>query len=140
MECATHTRVAPWIRADDSPSIETFKPDMGRENYYLTPGKGGFFMFHPLGETIYEIHCCLTPSWWGKKAIETARQAMKWMIENTPCRVIQAFIPANNTLAIRLAKNTGMRYIDTIEKSFLKNGALLDRCALEITEEDICRF
>lgn len=137
--CVTHPRVWPWIRDDGSPSMEAYEPVMEEPFHYLAPGDGGVFLYHPLNCITWEIHCCLTPKWWGK-SVEASRESMKWMIENTGCRKIVAHIPENNTLTIRLAEKVGMTPEGISRKSFLKDGVLLDQHSFGITEAKICHF
>lgn len=68
----------------------------------------GLWSFEPEGEGM-KIHADLQPGCRGRKAIESAKEAFKWIFENTKAAFIYAGIPANNRAACYVATWAGMK-------------------------------
>lgn len=99
----------------------------------------GVFLFHPQNHVCYEVHTCLLPSAWGKRALLCTAEAAKWIFGNTACTRIVTSVPAYNKLALRLAERSGMVQYGLNPKSFLKNGILHDQALLGMNKEALCQ-
>jgi RimJ/RimL family protein N-acetyltransferase len=95
----------------------------------------GLWMFTPQNAVCWEIHTCLLPCAWGRRAGEAARRMAEWVWANTPCRRLVTAIPAYNRLALRFAEAAGMRRWGLNERSFLKHGELQDQILLGLSPE-----
>lgn len=138
-----HPRLYEHISDDGCPPADEFSAPVSENIIYLAVHEEsaflGIFMFHPQNFACYEVHTCLLPAAWGAKAVESTAAAAKWMFENTPCRRIVTNIPAYNTLAMRLARRSGMEQYGVNPKSFLKNNVLHDQAMLGLNKEQSCQ-
>lgn len=133
----THPKIYPYASDDSSPAADRFRPSMHESIYYLTPIDSevmGVFMLVPVNAITYEVHTCIQPEYWGKKAAEAARLLIDWMFGNTPCRKIITHVPAYNRLAYRFAKQAGLADEGLIKNSFLKHGQVYDQHLLGIAK------
>lgn len=96
--------------------------------YYLMETNGkedlGLWAFHPHEDGLM-IHADMGPKCRGRKAIDSAKEAFKWIWRNTPFRTIYAGIPFENKPACRIASWAGMRYAgfsETLRYFELKQG------------------
>jgi len=58
----------------------------------------------------YRIHADMGPKCRGRKAVESAKAAFKWIYNNTVKKYIYAGIPVDNKAAHRIATHAGMRF------------------------------
>lgn len=137
--CIRHPRVWPSVSDDGSPLKETFSPVFSESIVYLAAfDRGeffGIFMLHAHNFICWEVHTCLLPSSWGEKAKRFASLCIDWIFSNTECKRLITNVPSNNVLALRLAKLSGMKEFGVNEKSFMKNGKVLDQIILGISKE-----
>lgn len=92
----------------------------------------GLWMLKPWNSTTYEIHTCILPPYRGQAAIHAAKDAGRWMFENTECRKIVTLVPEDNRPAMAYALAGGMEKEGVIKNSILKDGDLLDQTILGI--------
>jgi len=141
----TDPRIYPWVTEDDAPPVERFDcagvvdaPGV----YFLSPLDGadvaGVFMVHRHTSSIYEVHTCILPKYWGR-SIEAARALIAWVFDNTGCRKLITLVPENNRHALALAKNAGMQEQGCITQSYLKGGKMLDQIILGIGRRQLCQ-
>lgn len=125
-----HPRIYPHITDDGCPSAVDFKFGLSESLLYLGVFEGeqfhGLFCAHPHNMVLFEVHTCLLPSIWGERAIGSAKACAAWLYANTQCRRIITSVPSDNVLALRLARNAGMRQYGVNPKSILRDGKLLD--------------
>lgn len=161
-----HPRIYPHVSDDLAPPRESFVPCEHPSLYYLgawddsSPKSGlsglsglsgnppnspsgeylGLWMFAPQNSICWEVHTCLLPSAWGKRAAEATLGAVNHIWTNTPCCRIITTVPTYNTLATRLAEKAGMTRYGVNPRSFLKNGLLSDQILLGISkpEQNTC--
>ena len=105
-----------------------FKVVISSKCFYLMEKKGkeimGIWSFEPYKDGL-RIHADMGPKCRGRRAIESAKDAFKWIWGNTPARTIYAGIPAKNKPACRVASLAGMRYAgfsETLRYFELKQG------------------
>jgi len=136
--------VASWkhVSDDGSPRADLYFPDIGQHNYWLTVHLHGeflgIFLASPHGTACKEVHAALLPNARGY-AVGAAKQAIKWMFNNTECARLIAWIPAYNRLAVNMARKSGMTVCGVNNKSFLKDGALHDEVLLGISKGESCQ-
>lgn len=108
---------------------------------YLAANEGselmGFFAISAINSICYEIHTVMHPKTWGR-SLKYAKEVIVWIFENTPCKKLITFVPADNPQALSLAINSGMEKEGILKKSFLKNGVLLDQHILGVGS-DLCQ-
>lgn len=133
----THPKIYPHVSDDSSAPADSFQPPMHDSIYYLMPIDNevmGVFMMVPVNAITFEVHTCILPEYWGKKAAEAARLCAEWMFAHTPCRKIITHVPAYNRLAYRFARQAGMTEEGRIKDSFLKNGQVYDQHLLGLSK------
>lgn len=134
----THPRVWPHITDDFSPAPELFEPIIDMNVWYVKALDEkellGIWMLHPHNFICWEIHTCLLPNAWGPRGLQAARELAPWVWENTPCRRLITNVPSYNKLALRFAKEAGMKQIGINEKAFQKKGQLHDLIMLGLSE------
>jgi len=139
----THQDVWEWV-SDDSCRKEDYKPAIVESCYWLLvidDGEvlGAYFL-HPHNMVTYEIHTCLLPAAWGKKAREAAKLVLSWMFANTGCMKVITNVPENNERAFAYAKRAGLSVEGINKSSFMKNGELLNQKMMGITKEEfVCQ-
>ena len=141
----THPKIYPHVADDQAPKPEVFDCSQALKTdgvYFLTPIENevlGCFIVHLHTMTLYEVHTCLLPICWGRKALEATRLCAEWVFGNTSCQKLMTWVPTYNRLAYRLAIKSGMQDEGLCKKSFLKNGVLHDMHLLGLEKETICR-
>ena len=133
-----HPRVFPHIKDDATPAAADLRIELDGP-LYLGCFAGqeflGLFVVHQHNAVLHEIHTCLLPKAWGGRAVHCATAVIKWLFEQTPCRRLITNIPADNTLATRLATHAGMTPFGTNPKSIMRGGALVDQLMLGISKD-----
>lgn len=99
----------------------------------------GVFLFHPHNAITYEVHTAILPPLWGELAKQAAFMARQWIFTQTPCRKLITHVPEYNKLALRFAKQGGLKLEGVNRKSYLFNGELMDQYLLGITKEEACQ-
>ena len=79
----------------------------------------GIFMLERIDDDTCRAHVALNKDAIGS-AVKVAKAAMQWFFDNTSYVSVEALIPANNRLAVRLARKSGMQFIKTLARSFKK--------------------
>jgi RimJ/RimL family protein N-acetyltransferase len=137
----THPKIWPHVADDHAPKPEDFQPIMHDGLYYLAPEHDGqpigVFFYHPHTRSVYEVHTCVLPEFWGDAAWTGAKAGLRWMVGNTSCVKVVTQVPHDNPRARRFALRVGLRDEGTNRASFLKDGDLLDQWTLGITKDEI---
>jgi len=138
----THPRIYPFISDDGSPPADQYQPVEHEAMWYVivrdthesgVPDLLGCWVFAPENSICWEVHTALLPCAWGERGQIAASMLPAWVWSNTPCRRIITNVPSNNRLALHFAMRAGMTIYGTNERSFLKNGQLLDQICLGIS-------
>lgn len=146
-ETITHPRIWPWVVDDGTPSRVGFRPVMGNDAIrYVGAFEGeeylGLWQFTKRNAVTWEVHTCLLPNGWGSRAVEACQQVAKWFWASVPsAERIVTCIPADNTLALRLATASGMKQWGRNPRAFSRGGKLLDEVWLGLSrfEEETCQ-
>lgn len=132
-DCITNPSV--WDASSDDgcgdPDLFFLNPD--HNTIWIKAGDYGVFMLHAHNHTMYECHTMLLPIARGK-AVEIAKEALKWAFENTAAKRIVTIVPEFNVLALRLARKVGMKEYGINPESFQKNGILYSQIMLGISK------
>jgi len=131
-----------WQRIFSHPSVRRWAGDdfgvgeMRSDFLYLTDEtEGSCITVHPLGYVCYSVHLSLLPRLWGK-GIEIADEAELWIFNNTPCQKIQSIIPVYNRLALKIARDAGMKEEGVLCKSISRWFRLHDQILFGIEKGD----
>lgn len=143
-ETMRHPKIYPHITDDSSPAADDFKPPVndGRFAFIgLFDGAEylGLFMVHAHNCATVEVHTCLLPSAWGRRAIEAAKTCIQFIFDTTDYVRFVTNVPQNNPLALRLAVKAGMVEYGLNPRSHRKDGVLHDQILLGISKEDLCQ-
>lgn len=135
-----HSDVMPYIVDDGCPDIAGINLEAAltvsslyfliasdEDEVYPFSTDIAVFMFHPWNSVTFELHSAVLPQYRGAKSIQSVTLAGHWMFDHTPCQRVVTQIAVNNLPAIVLARRCGMKKIGNNEKSFLKNGVLIDQ-------------
>lgn len=125
------------IRLAAEDGVTDYEPFWHDSLIYLTPfddAPMGVFMIVPMTSRCCEVHTSILPAYRGR-AVEAAREAIKWIFANTPFEKIVSRVPAFNRLALRLSLKAGMRIEGINTRSFLKDGKLHDQYLVGVEKE-----
>lgn len=131
----THPKIYPMVSDDGAPSGEAFQPPklpfvLVRDGEEVLGG----FLLEPQNVATVKIHTCLLPNAWGPRAKRAAEEMQQWVWANTGFVRINTDIPEYNRLAIRFARQAGMRQFGLNPKSYRKNGKLYDQLELGLSK------
>lgn len=92
-----HPDVFPWVAGplDVTLDVTDWLKD---ETHILLTNEHGGFLFHPLGDGVYEVHTQFVPEG-RKQAYRAAQSAARFMFTQTDCASILTYVPQNNTRA-----------------------------------------
>lgn len=137
-ECVTNEHVWNASRDDSLIEKEFFFPPINDSIIWLRAGDCGVFMGQKMNHVTYDVHTILLPRARGK-AVSIAKDAIRWIFDNTECLRVTTSVPSYNRLAERLAIKSGMTRFGTNYKSFQKDGVLFDQLLFGISKEDLCQ-
>lgn len=133
----THEKVYPLLIDDFSPAVEQYRPNENPGLLYLVARDAaellGLWMFAPENGVCWQVHTALLPPCRGKRAIQAVKAMLAWIWENTRCQRITTNVPSDNPAALMFAKWAGMKVVGVNEKSFQRNGELLDQTILGLS-------
>lgn len=96
----------------------------------------GMWMLCPISSTVIAIHTGILPKYWGKpENVEFAKLAAQWIWENTPARKVVSYIPVTLPNVLKFAQRAGMKLEGINERSFLKDGKLIDQYYVGLCKE-----
>ena len=84
-------------------------PLISNEIIYLLESNIGLWIFHKYLNGLM-VHADMTPECRGKRAVESAKNAFKWVFQNTNTKIIYAGIPKKNKPACHSAVGSGMNF------------------------------
>jgi len=105
--------------------------------YVLRPRKDSLFIFTPVNHITYEMHVATIDGEARKHAVEDARKAVAWMLENTKAYKFIGMVPACNRRALVFAGMCGLKKEGCITNTFMKDGVLYDNLVFGIDREYI---
>ena len=129
-----HPKIYPHIHDDGTTGCDpAYHPDI----YWMLvtdEDPVGAFMIHPSTSTCFEIHTCLMPVIWGKKAKIAASLVLDWAFDTLCCSKLITRVPAYNMAALRFAKSAGFQIEGINRESYMHCGKLEDQIMLGITK------
>lgn len=132
----SHPRVWPHIHEDGPTEPAPFDHEGLIWAVVLDDGPIGVFLAHQRTFVCYEMHTCLLPETWGRRASEAAQLFLTFMFCQGGCQKIVTNVPAYNRHALRFAKANGMKEEGINRASYLKDGELIDQVMLGITYKE----
>lgn len=137
----THPAIWRHCSDDYSPQPQAFQPIQQADVWYVLVRDGvetlGLFMVVPHSTILWEVHTCLLPCCWGPKAAGIAREAARWLFEQTPCQRLITNVPDDNRVALRFAKRAGMKQFGLNPRAWIKGGKLLDVHMLGFNRDEV---
>ena len=126
----THPRMYPFLADDFCPAPEDFHPNESPAVVYLLVFDGadplGCFVTHPINALLWEVHACLLPHAWGRRAREAGKAYLAWLWEFTGARKVVGFIPASNPLMLRYARGLGLTEVGRLTQCYQRAFQLYD--------------
>lgn len=128
----THPKVYPHISDDGSPAPDDWKPNPAVKYILVFDGCEllGLWAFVPENFVTWNVHTCLLPIAYGRKALEAAKQMAEWVWKNIGCQRVTTNVPEYNRLALRFAERAGMVRFGVNPSSYMKDGKLYDQILL----------
>lgn len=137
----THTRIYGSVTDDFSLPREKWEPLRDEGVFYLLVKELeevlGVFILMPHNAICWDVHTCLLPKSWGERSRIATHEAIQWVFENTPCQRLITEVPEYNTLAQRLAEDSGMRPYGMNPSAYMKNGKLHGLNLLGISKGEV---
>lgn len=106
--------VRPFAGGDIDALIDFTIPLEDKDNVFLE-GDGGCFIFIPLDDNAYEVHCFFIGGKRGLHAIKAAREALEIMFLKNGASEIIGKIPINNRRTMFFARTMGFKRIGNEE-------------------------
>jgi len=116
---------------DGCPPYEFYNPIRSDKVIYLV-SRDNCFTAIPRNYVEYEVH------FGGNRRtlFFSARRAIDWMFNKTPCLKLTGQVPGYNKKAIRFGGRLGFKHEGINRKSFMKNNILYDQYIMGLTRED----
>jgi RimJ/RimL family protein N-acetyltransferase len=131
---------AIWPHIHEDGTADDYRPSDHEGLHWMVVRDGdevlGMFLVHARGEVCFEMHTCLLPNCWGRRAAQAAQLLGKWVFNETRCEKLVTSVPSYNRLALRFAMAGGMRKEGVNQASYLRNGELVDQIMLGITKKE----
>ncbi len=135
---ALHPRIFPHISDDYSNDVKVWQPTENEQVITLlakdTEGIFGFGVFIPQTHMQYGSHMGFLPRSYGNLALQSFKEMLDWMWQNTQARRLVGEVPRNNRLGIRFARRAGFEVYGINKGSTLRGGVLLDQVCLGISK------
>ncbi len=94
--------------------------------------KNALFVMSSLAPGVSEVHFCVTPSAWGQ-AEYIVNEFLGWIWRTTSIKRLVGPVPSHNRLALRIARQTGFRHVETKPAAAAKDGKQYDLLVMEIS-------
>ncbi len=98
--------------------------------------KAGVIRIDPMNGITCCMHIAALPEMWGKTKV-FVQDVIRWTFTNTGYMKVTAFIPVDNKLAIKLARDVGMVQEGILTKSYLRNWKVLDQIIFGLYKGDM---
>jgi hypothetical protein len=105
-EVANHPEVRPWLGGE---GFLDLRPAIATPENIALQFVGGGFVFHRIGEGLYEAHSLFLPAHRGSEAVRCLRAALRYMFTATDCMEILSRVPDGNLAADGFARLAGGR-------------------------------
>lgn len=125
--------------AEDGFNAEDFAPDVHNE-CWLRVDCGelvGVYNIHGITGITCQIHPMILPQFRGKIALESGREALKWIVDNTNYYKVVCEIPQIYKNVIFFAAQCGMVREGINRSSYLKHGKIHHMTRMGITRPEI---
>lgn len=123
-----HPSIKPFIGDDQSGDVEFPVID---HIYYLAAWEGdtiaGIFVVFGINGITADAHSSILPGFYGEKAREAGREAIRWVFMNTGFHKINGSTPVCNLRAVRYAEDIGFSREGLNKSSYMRNGKLYDQ-------------
>lgn len=129
--------------AEDGQHPEDFAPELMSECWLLVsdgPYVVGVYHIHAHNAVTVEIHAQILPKKRKDHSKESARKALKWILENTTYHKVIAQIPTIYPNVKHFTLNSGFQEEGINRESYIKNGEVCDQWLLGITRPEIEAF
>lgn len=118
----THPKVWPHVSDDWTPKPAEWSAPPGISlAMHDAEGVAGIATFVPLSMTLWHGHFAFLP---GRSNVFLAKEAFRWMEENTPITCALGFTPASNTKAVGFIEKCGASRVGTTGGAHAHNGSL----------------
>jgi hypothetical protein len=132
-----HPNVKGFIEDDFSQDVEYPMLDIV---YYLAARENdiiaGMFVVLPINGVTVDAHSAMLPGFYGDKAREAGRLAIRWVFESTGFLKINGSTPDYNKRALRFSEDIGFKREGINKKSYMKNGKLYDQIYFGVEREE----
>lgn len=133
-----------WPHIHEDGVGEDYQPVDHESLYWMLVKDGtevlGLFFLHPRGQSCIEMHTCLLPACWGKRAKKAASLLAEWVFLDSGYLKLVTSVPSYNRVALKYAVAGGMKEEGINRASYMHNGLLMDQIMLGYTKEDwICQ-
>ncbi len=130
-----HPKVYGWLTDIRSP--KEYEPIIHESVIYLMDEtKAGVIRIDPMNGITCCMHIAALPEMWGKTKV-FVQDVIRWTFTNTGYMKVTAFIPVDNKLAIKLARDVGMVQEGILTKSYLRNWKVLDQIIFGLYKGDM---
>ena len=122
-----HGSVWPWIM-DGSFEPEEWTPPSEKTLYLgvFDPHLVGCWIFEVMGSVHVHVHAALTQDCRGKDAIEAAKEAIRWLLNNTCVRRVTAPVSEPNKKAAHFVRSMGFELYGVNPCASVHMGLLCD--------------
>ncbi len=127
----THPGIYNDVSDDGAVDSKDYEPVIHDNIYYLLCD-AGIFIYMPINSITWEVHSCILPKFRGK-SLDSAKESVQWMFNNTDCKKIITHVPSFNERAYVYAKSAGLEDEGINKKSFLKDGKIYDQWVLGVS-------
>lgn len=139
-----HDKIFPHLTDDFTNNADVFDTQAVVENesvYFIGVAVddelASVFYYQPHNHATFEVHSAVLPKYRGKLSVKMAKESLKWIFDNTPCRKVITHVPVGNNPAFVLSKKVGMQIEGINRKSIMKGGKMIDQTLLGITIEEL---
>lgn len=135
-----HPEIYPFVKGPLEGPLDMTAVLENHDNVVLKEPAGfGGWLFHCLGQGIYECHSSFLPEGRGPRLRELAAESLNWMFGNTDAGIILGRCPVNNEPVTRLTKMMGFKYIGTWG-TWLIHGEEVPMARYQLTKETWTRI
>lgn len=137
----THPSVYSGISDDGSPPAEQWNPKEYPLVQFVIARDGneilGLWALAPQTSACWEVHTCLLPNAYGKRAHQAVMEFEDWVWNNTKAMRVVTDVPEYNRVALRFSLNAGLKQFGLNPKAYMKNGKLHDVIMLGISKPGV---
>lgn len=137
-----HPACYRFLHDDYAPPREEWEPLMGNQlvQYIVVREDGcviGMFQCSLHSAVEVEIHTAFLPEAWGRSVRRAAQECREWIWNSFPTvKRIIGKVPHSNRASLNYAEAIGMKAFGVDERSFLRNGKLVDQVYFGISRPE----